>query len=97
LHVAQILYRDRVGHSVPDGGLLFLQVGKAINGGLGFEKIERHGGNIISLSGEFHHGGAFFSSKFYCQLVRAKGKNLLFTLFVVNITILQTRSCATVG
>ena len=39
LHVAQVLHRDRVGHAVPDGGLLFLQIGKAVNGRFGFEEI----------------------------------------------------------
>ena len=36
---AQVLHRHRIGHAVPDGGLLFLQVGKAVNGGFGFEEI----------------------------------------------------------
>jgi hypothetical protein len=39
-HVAQVLHRHRIGHAVPDGGLFFLQIGKAVNGGLGFEEVE---------------------------------------------------------
>jgi len=42
LHVAQILHRHGIGYAVPDGGLLFLQVGKAVDGGFGLEKVVGH-------------------------------------------------------
>src|SRR6185437_15539835 len=55
LHVAQVLYGNRIGHSVPDGGLLFLQIGKAVNSGFGFKKVVGHGGDIISLLSKINH------------------------------------------
>src|ERR1051326_4091317 len=39
LHIAQVLHGDGISHSVPDGGLLFLQIGKAVNRGFSLEKI----------------------------------------------------------
>src|ERR1700739_1873733 len=46
-HATQVLYRHWIGNTIPDGGLFFLQIGKAVNGGFGFEEVE-HRTTIIS-------------------------------------------------
>src|SRR5262249_30263248 len=39
LHFTQMPHRHRIGHAVPDGGLLFLQISEAVNRWFGFEEV----------------------------------------------------------
>src|SRR6266851_1707780 len=39
LHLAEMFNGGGIGYTIPDGGVIFLQIGKAVHGGFSFEEV----------------------------------------------------------